>query len=102
MAALSHTNAVYRPSALESPWPFYDELLKQKDILIKLTQDKNEFVQMAALGALLQIVQADALRKLMPPSEIEQAAQAVAESPGASTRTRDFAMIVVGLDKERI
>ena len=101
MAFLEHTNAIYRQSALECGHVLPRELLRRKDVLLKLTQDEGEFVKAAALGNLLLIVQQPALREFLSPMEIRQAAQAVADAPGTSARNRTLALTVVGVAEEQ-
>ncbi len=102
MAALEHTNAIYRQSALEAARVFPKELLKRKELLLKLTLDEGEYVKAAALGNLMQIAQNPALRELMSLSEIRKAAEAVLEAPNTSERNQDTARNVIRIADKQV
>jgi hypothetical protein len=97
MAGLEHTNAMYRMLALEAARVFPEELLKRKDLLLRLTLDEGEYVKAAALGNLVTIVQSPALRDLMSSAEIRKAAEAVLDAPDTSERNRGTARTVIRL-----
>jgi hypothetical protein len=94
MLFLDHTNSVCRQSAVESLWAFPHEALKKKQVLLKLTQDKDEYVQQAALGTLLIFVQEPAIHELLSPAEVRDAADLVSKSLSTPQRVRDFAATV--------
>ena len=101
MAALEHTNALYRQSALEAATVFPSDLLKRKELLLKLTLDESEYVKAAALGNLMRIALNPALRELMSLTEIRKAAEAVLEAPNTSERNQDTARNVIRIaDKQ--
>ncbi|MDB6036159.1 MAG: hypothetical protein JWM16_6497 [Verrucomicrobiales bacterium] len=79
MSFLNHTNPICRQSAVESLWAFPKEALKRKEVLLKLTQDKDESVQQAALGTLMLFVQEPALHELLSPAEVREAADQVSK-----------------------
>ena len=95
MAALEHTNAIYRQAALEAANVFPEKLLKRKELFLKLTLDEGEYVKAAALGSLLTIVQEPALHELMSPAEIRTAAESVLEAPNTSQRNQGTARTVI-------
>jgi len=102
MAGLEHTNALYRGLALEAAIVFPRELLKRKNLLLRLTLDEGEYVQAAALGNLVTIVQSPALRDLISPAQIRQAAEAVLEAPNTSERNQGSARDVIRLADAQI
>ncbi len=102
MAALDHTNAIYRQSALEAARVFPEELLKRRELLLKLTLDDGELVKATALGNLLMIVQTTNLHGLMSPAEVQKAAEAVLEAPSTSERNRDLAQTVIHVAKKQV
>jgi hypothetical protein len=94
MEFLAHTNPICRQSAVESLWAFPNEALKKKEVLLKLTQDKDEYVQQAALGTLMLFVQEPTLHELLSPAEVRDAADLVGKSLSTPQRIRDFAATV--------
>jgi hypothetical protein len=58
-------------------------------------------VQEAALGALMNIVQRDALVSLIPPAEVAQLARTTLEDSATSPRVREVAEIVLNLATNR-
>ena len=94
---LEHTNAVCRQMSMECARKFPDELVKHRELLVRLTQDEDEFVQQATLGALILIVQNNPAPNLMPPSEIERIAEDVLQNPQTTARTREYANTLLKL-----
>jgi hypothetical protein len=102
MAGLQHTNPWCRAVALEWAQAFPEELLRRrKEQLIKLNRDPDAMVQEAALGALMNIVQRDALAPLISRAEVAQVARTTLEDPATSPRVREMAEIVLNLATNR-
>lgn len=101
MRGLEHTNAWCRVVAMECARRFMSELVQRKDLLLKLAHDVDPFVQQATLGALSMLLW-DQNAGLMPPAEIKEIAQAVADDRRNSQGVRGHAESVMKQAREKM